>query len=165
MSLVNTNWLEQNINNVKIIDCSWHMPQANRNGYEEYAKEHMPNTIIFDLDGVLVDTKLIHFEALNLALKKFNINEIKYEDHIKVFDGLPTFKKLELISKKNQFSKSKFLKIQKIKQKYTIKLLKKNVKYNKKLYQLFEKLSKKYKLVVATNAVRSTLNICLRNLN
>ncbi len=124
----------------------------------------MIKVIIFDLDGVLVDTKLIHFESLNLALKKFNVNEIKYEDHIKVFDGLPTFKKLELISKKHKLSKNKLLKIQKIKQKYTINLLKKNVKYNKKLYQLFKKLSKKYKLVVATNAVRSTLNICLRNL-
>ena len=124
----------------------------------------MIKVIIFDLDGVLVDTKLIHFESLNLALKKFNVNEIKYEDHIKVFDGLPTFKKLELISKKHKLSKNKLLKIQKIKQKYTINLLKKNVKYNKKLCQLFKKLSKKYKLVVATNAVRSTLNICLRNL-
>jgi thiosulfate/3-mercaptopyruvate sulfurtransferase len=38
MSLVDTNWLEENINNVKIIDCSWHMPQANRNGFEEYLK-------------------------------------------------------------------------------------------------------------------------------
>ena len=45
MSLVDTNWLEKNINNVKIIDCSWHMPLANRNGREEYNKEHIPNAI------------------------------------------------------------------------------------------------------------------------
>jgi thiosulfate/3-mercaptopyruvate sulfurtransferase len=50
MSLVDTNWLEKNINNVKIIDCSWHMPQANRNGFEEYLNEHIPNAIFFDLD-------------------------------------------------------------------------------------------------------------------
>ena len=50
MSLVDTNWLEKNINNVKIIDCSWHMPQANRNSREEYNKEHIPNAIFFDLD-------------------------------------------------------------------------------------------------------------------
>ena len=50
MSLVDTDWLEKNINNVKIIDCSWHMPQANRNGFEEYQKEHIPNAIFFDLD-------------------------------------------------------------------------------------------------------------------
>ena len=124
----------------------------------------MIKVIIFDLDGVLVDTKLIHFKALNLALKKFAIKEIKYEDHIKIFDGLPTLKKLDLIAKKFKISKNNFLKIQKLKQKYTVKLLKENVVYNKKLNQLFKKLSKKYKLIVATNAVRSTLEICLKNL-
>ena len=37
MSLVDTSWLEKNIYKVKIIDCSWHMPQTQRNGFEEYA--------------------------------------------------------------------------------------------------------------------------------
>ena len=32
MSLVETDWLEKNLNTVKIIDCSWHMPQTKRNG-------------------------------------------------------------------------------------------------------------------------------------
>ena len=36
MSLVETNWLEKNLDNVKIIDCSWHMPLTKRNGFEEY---------------------------------------------------------------------------------------------------------------------------------
>jgi len=50
MSLVETDWLEKNLDNVKIIDCSWHMPQTKRNGYEEYKKYHIPNSIFFDLD-------------------------------------------------------------------------------------------------------------------
>ena len=50
MSLVNTDWLEKNINQVKIIDCSWHMPAENRNGEEEFKNEHIPNAIFFDLD-------------------------------------------------------------------------------------------------------------------
>ena len=50
MFLVETDWLEKNLDNVKIIDCSWHMPQANRDGYEEYKKNHIPNSIFFDLD-------------------------------------------------------------------------------------------------------------------
>jgi len=50
MSLVDTNWLEKNIDKVKIIDCSWHMPAENRNSDEEFKKEHIPNAIFFDLD-------------------------------------------------------------------------------------------------------------------
>ena len=61
MSLVDTNWLEKNINKVKIIDCSWHMPLANRNGFEEYLKEHIPNAIFFDLDkNSKINTDLPH---------------------------------------------------------------------------------------------------------
>ena len=50
MPLRETDWLEKNIRNVKIIDCSWHMPQSNRDGYEEYKDQHIPNSIFFDLD-------------------------------------------------------------------------------------------------------------------
>ena len=38
MPLVNTNWLEKNLDKVKIIDCSWHMPQTKRN-YRKYNKK------------------------------------------------------------------------------------------------------------------------------
>ena len=50
MSLVNTDWVEKNIGNLKIIDCSWHMPNEKRDGYKEYLKEHIENAIFFDLD-------------------------------------------------------------------------------------------------------------------
>jgi len=38
----------------------------------------MIKAIIFDLDGVLVDTKKIHFEALNNALEKHNFDKISF---------------------------------------------------------------------------------------
>ena len=50
MSLVSSDWLEKNFNNVKIIDCSWHMPGVNRNPHDEYLNEHIPGAIFFDLD-------------------------------------------------------------------------------------------------------------------
>ena len=43
MPLRETDWLEKNINKVKIIDCSWHMPQTNRDGFKEYKKRHIEN--------------------------------------------------------------------------------------------------------------------------
>ena len=38
MILVSTEWLNKNCSKVKIIDASWHMPQTNRDGFEEYKK-------------------------------------------------------------------------------------------------------------------------------
>ena len=45
MSLVSTEWLEKNLDKVKIVDCSWHMPQENRDGFEEYNSQHIKNAI------------------------------------------------------------------------------------------------------------------------
>ncbi len=124
----------------------------------------MIKAIIFDLDGVLVDTKKIHFEALNLALKKFKYNEISFEDHVKIFDGLPTNEKLKILNKKNNLPKKDFSKINKFKQKITSEILKKRIKKNLVLINIFKKLFKNYKIAVATNAVNSTLKICLEKL-
>ena len=61
MSLVDTDWLEKNLDKVKIIDCSWHMPAENRNAQDEFDKEHIPNAIFFDLDkNSKQDTDLPH---------------------------------------------------------------------------------------------------------
>ena len=49
MTLVSTNWLDENFNKVKIIDASWHLVK-NRNAIEEYNNEHIENAIFFDLD-------------------------------------------------------------------------------------------------------------------
>ncbi len=50
MSIVSTQWLSKNYSNVKIIDSSWHMPTTDRNGFEEYKKEHIENAIFFDIE-------------------------------------------------------------------------------------------------------------------
>ena len=49
MTLVSTDWLNDNLNKVKIIDATWHLVK-NRNAIEEYNKEHIKNAIFFDLD-------------------------------------------------------------------------------------------------------------------
>ena len=89
MSLVDTNWLEENINNVKIIDCSWHMPQANRNGFEEYTKEHIPNAIFFDLDkNSKINIDLPHMLTDTNSWEKIMADMgIKNKDEIVVYDN------------------------------------------------------------------------------
>ena len=121
--------------------------------------------LIFDLDGVLVDTKDIHFQALNEALLQVNAkNIISFDDHSKNFDGLPTSKKLDILFNRNWIKKKQFVKIKSLKQSLTEKILKKKIRRNIQIINLFKNLKKKYKIGVATNAVRKTLDICIKNL-
>ena len=59
----------------------------------------MIKLIIFDLDGVLVEARNIHYEALNKALAKFGEQYvISKEEHLSSYDGIPTSKKLTILS-------------------------------------------------------------------
>ena len=57
----------------------------------------MIEAIKFDMDGVLIEAKDWHYEALNKALKLFGY-EISRVDHLATYDGLPTSRKLEMLS-------------------------------------------------------------------
>ena len=89
MSLVETDWLDKNLNDVKIIDCSWHMPQTKRVGFEEYKKVHIPNAVFFDLDkNSKKNTSLPH-----MLVEKIDWEEIvskmgiKNDDKIIIYDN------------------------------------------------------------------------------
>ena len=89
MSLVTTDWLLENLNDVKIIDSSWHLPNQNRNAFLEYSNEHIKNAIFFDIDKFSdQDTELPHM------LPKVTIWEnivsnlgISNQDKIVVYDN------------------------------------------------------------------------------
>jgi len=89
MSLIETVELEAKLEKVKIIDCSWHMPQTNRHGYDEYKNLHIPNAIFFDLDkNSLKETDLPH---MLVGLKEWeeivsNMG-ISNDDQIVIYDN------------------------------------------------------------------------------
>jgi thiosulfate/3-mercaptopyruvate sulfurtransferase len=89
MSLVNTNWLEKNLDKVKIIDCSWHMPQTKRSGFEEYQKLHIENAIFFDLDkNSKINTDLPHMLTDIKSWEKIvSSMGIRNEDQIIIYDN------------------------------------------------------------------------------
>ena len=89
MSLVSTDWLMANLDKVKIIDCSWHMPQTKRNGFEEYKKQHIKNAIYFDLDkNSKKDTDLPHMLIDIKSWENIVSNMgIKNDDQIIVYDN------------------------------------------------------------------------------
>jgi beta-phosphoglucomutase len=55
--------------------------------------------VVFDMDGVLIDAKEWHFEALNQALIQLGYAAITRHDHETIFDGLPTIAKLRQMAK------------------------------------------------------------------
>ena len=118
--------------------------------------------LILDLDGVLIDSKDIHFLALNKALRLVNSNfVINKADHLAIYDGLPTRKKLELI-KKLKKKDHEFICQQK--QKFTTVLFNK-IKENKNLKKNLLKLKKKnIKIALASNAISLTVNNVLNRL-
>jgi len=89
MSLVSTYWLEKNINKVKILDASWHMPNSKRNAYEEFNKEHIRSAIFFDIDKFSnKKTELPHMLPDEKEWEKIVSNlGISNEDRIIVYDN------------------------------------------------------------------------------
>ena len=89
MSLVETEWLNKNINNLKIIDCSWHMPQTNRDGLKEYKNQHIPNAVFFDLDNnSKKDIQLPHMLVeINDWEKIVSNMGIEKDDEIIIYDN------------------------------------------------------------------------------
>jgi len=89
MPLVDVSWLEKNLDNVKIIDCSWHMPQTKRSGFEEYKKKHIKNTIFFDLDkNSKKNTDLPHMLTDAKSWEEIVSNMgIGNEDQIVIYDN------------------------------------------------------------------------------
>jgi len=89
MSLVETDWLEKNISSVKIIDCSWHMPQTKRIGLKEYKNQHIPNAIFFDLDAnskkkINLPHMLVDQSDWDYIVSKMGIRN---EDEIVIYDN------------------------------------------------------------------------------
>ncbi len=115
--------------------------------------------IIFDLDGVLIETKNIHFDALNKAIEKYDKNYvIKYSDHLTRFDGLSTKNKLQLLAS-DGLGNNFLQKINNEKKNITEKMLRQKLKFNVDIYELFKYFKNLgFKLGIATNAIRKTLD-------
>ena len=89
MPLVSSKYLSENIDRVKIIDCSWHMPNVNRDSKKEYDLNHIANSIFFDLDeNSRRDTDLPHMLVKKKEWEKIVSSlGIKNSDEIVIYDN------------------------------------------------------------------------------
>jgi HAD superfamily hydrolase (TIGR01509 family) len=125
----------------------------------------MNKLIVFDLDGVLIDSKTIHFDAFNDALMSVDPSYLITEEEQKnVYEGLPTKLKLSLLNKNKGLPENQFENIWELKQKNTSAMFN-NILQDKELIN-FLKIIKKNNIhvAVASNSVRKTIIKCLSGL-
>ena len=123
----------------------------------------MIKLVIFDLDGVLVDAREMHYEALNRALarvdEKYIINRA---EHLSTYDGLPTSKKLQMLTENKGLSEDLYDIIWQDKQDATRQIIDKEMTYDERLRGILSHLKEEgYKICVASNSIRESVKMML----
>ena len=121
--------------------------------------------IIFDLDGVLIDSREIHYESLNLSLERLDKKyTISREEHLSLYDGLPTSQKLKILTEKRGLPVERYEEIWRNKQDETLKIFS-SLNIDSQLIAYFQKIKKLgYHICVASNSIRNTVKIVLLKL-
>lgn len=117
--------------------------------------------VIYDMDGVLIEAKDWHYEALNKALGLFGM-EISRYDHLVTYDGLPTRRKLEMLTLERGLPEELHQFINRIKQQYTMDEIQLKCKPLFVHEYALSKLKKEGMLMgVCSNSIRKTVETML----
>lgn len=118
--------------------------------------------VIFDMDGVLIDAKDWHYEALNKALGLFGM-EISRYDHLVTYDGLPTKKKLEMLSRERNLPVALHSFLNDLKQTYTMEIIATRCRPTfHHQYALSQLRQRGYKVAVCSNSMRATIELMMQ---
>jgi beta-phosphoglucomutase len=118
--------------------------------------------IIFDMDGVLIEAKEWHYDALNRALGLFGMSISRY-DHLVTYDGLPTRKKLEMLSLERGLPVALHNFINDMKQIYTMEIVHTKCKPTfHHQYALSHLKSRGFRMALCSNSIRNTIDSMLK---
>ena len=122
----------------------------------------MTKLIIFDLDGVLVEAKQIHYDTLNQALKEVgNEYVITEAEHLSTYDGLKTNQKLDMLTKAKGLPKDVHEQVWNRKQHLTIEAIS-QLQTNHVLVSVFKELRDRgYQLACCSNSIRRSVLVML----
>lgn len=117
--------------------------------------------VLFDMDGVLVEAKDWHYEAFNKALNVFGL-PISRSEHLSLYDGLPTRKKLEMLTEKKGLPTQLHHFLNNLKQRYTTDII---VTHCRPVFNVEYALSRLhnegYKIAVCSNSIRKSIEMMM----
>jgi HAD superfamily hydrolase (TIGR01509 family) len=127
----------------------------------------MIKLVIFDLDGVLVEAKEIHYETLNQAIHSVAQDPsmvISWDEHLSTYDGLKTNEKLDMLTKRKGLDASLHRSIWELKQELTLQALS-SLPQDSRLQNIFSKLkADRYRIACCSNSIRRSVLTMLAKL-
>jgi len=118
--------------------------------------------ILFDMDGVLIEARDWHYEALNRALDCFGM-AIQRDEHLAVYDGLPTRRKLELLSASRGLPRPLHKFLNDLKQRYTMEIAYSRCRpVFQHQYALSRLHHDGYRMCVCSNSIRATVDLLMK---
>lgn len=117
--------------------------------------------ILFDMDGVLIEAKDWHYEALNKALALFGY-EITRAEHLSAYDGLPTSVKLKKLTLEKGLPEKLHKFINEMKQQYTVQIIQEQCRprFNHE-FALSKLQAEGYRIAVCSNSIRMTIEMMM----
>ena len=126
---------------------------------------HGIKAILFDLDGVLVNSNHLHYESFKEAVLTVAGVTIDQNEHDALFNGVTTKQKLFYYIGKGLINKSHSSEIERVKREKILHLIPRYIKPNDKLKKLLLELHTSYKFALVSNSGKETSHLILQHLD